>query len=135
MEDNHTVSTATDASEIDYSNRREFERVTYRVDVTVESESTFYNGFTENISTGGLFVATYDVRPLGQKVSLEFTIPGHRHRITIEGEICWLREYNETTPDMIPGMGVRFLNLEEPQMQAIERFIEHREPLFYDDDL
>lgn len=114
-------------------NRRQFDRVVCKVDVTLESESTFYNGFTENISTGGLFIATYDTRPMGQNVKLEFTIPGKDGPIEVDGKIRWLRVYNETTPDIIPGMGVEFVDLDESDLRAIEEFISVKEPLFYDD--
>jgi uncharacterized protein (TIGR02266 family) len=115
------------------SNRRVFDRVICKVDVTLESESTFYNGFTENISLGGLFIATYDTRPLGQKVSLHFTIPGKDEPIEVEGEIRWVREYNDMTPDIIPGMGIQFVDLEESDRMDIEAFVSVKEPLFYDD--
>lgn len=114
-------------------NRRQYDRVLCKVNVTLESESTFYNGFTENISTGGLFIATYDTRPLGQQVNLEFTIPGKKAAIKVDGEIRWLRDYNDMTPDTIPGMGVQFLNLNENDLKEIEEFVAVKEPLFYDD--
>jgi hypothetical protein len=38
------------------------------------------------------------------------------------------------TPDMIPGMGVRFLDLSQEDQRAIEHFLAIKEPLFYDDE-
>lgn len=135
MQGNESVQTETNSPPVESSNRREHDRYTCRVDVTLESESTFYNGFTENISAGGLFIATYDVRPIGGTLNLEFTIPGYDGPIQVQGEIRWIREYNDMTPDMIPGMGVRFINLSPEAGEAIERFTAVKEPLFYDDDL
>jgi uncharacterized protein (TIGR02266 family) len=135
MQSNQAVQERTGPPPLDSSNRRVHDRYTCKVDVTMESESTFYNGFTENISAGGLFIATYDTRPLGQRLSLEFSIPGKAEPITAEGEIRWVREYNETTPDIIPGMGVRFLNLTQEDGDLIEKFTALKEPLFYDDEM
>ena len=114
-------------------NRRQHERVTCRTDVTLEGDSTFYNGFTENIGAGGLFIATYDALEIGRRVNLEFTLPDHEARISVEGEVRWLREYNELTPDIVPGMGIKFLDLKQGDLFAVERFVALKEPLFYDE--
>lgn len=135
MPENQTSRPVAGPPPLKKSNRRQFDRFTCKVDVTLESESTFYNGFAENISSGGLFVATYDVRPIGQRMKIEFTLPNHKAPIEVEGEIRWVREYNPTTPDVIPGMGVRFVGLDELQIKAIEKFTAMKEPLFYDDEL
>ena len=71
-------------------NRRQFTRVHDEVEVTLESDSTFYNGFTENISKGGLFVVIYDFRPLGDEIYLEFTIFGRSELVSIKGEVSRL---------------------------------------------
>ena len=91
--------------------RREHARARYQVDVTLESESNFYNGFTEDISAGGLFVATYDTKEIGTRLTLEFTLPGRTTPISVHGEVRWLRVLNPATPDVTPGMGVRLATL------------------------
>lgn len=114
--------------------QRRFERADFKVEVTLESESNFYNGFTENISAGGLFVATYDTREIGDTLSMEFTLPGREAPISVKGEVRWLRELNPLTPDMTPGMGVRFVDLSDETAEIITAFIQHKDPLFYDDE-
>lgn len=113
---------------------RQFYRTVYQVEVTLESESNFYNGFTENISAGGLFVATYDCRPIGETLSMELTLPGMDGPISIQGEVRWVREYNPSTPDMTPGMGVRYVNLPDNALSAIEAFARTKDPMFFDDE-
>ncbi len=115
-------------------NRRQFPRIHYKVEVTLESESTFYSGFTENISAGGLFIATYDLRPMGQQIQLEFTVPNRQQPISVLGEVRWIREFNPANPDMTPGMGVKFIGLSEQDRRDIEAFVAERETLFYDDE-
>ena len=114
--------------------QRRFERSECKVEVTLESESNFYNGFTENMSTGGLFIATYDTKEIGEKVSMEFTLPGRPDPISVKGEVRWLRDLNPMTPDMTPGMGVRFIDLPAEAAAAITDFITQKDPLFYDDE-
>ncbi len=116
-------------------NRRRFVRTEYQLEVSLERESTFYNRFTENISAGGLFIATHDTRPLGEIIEMSFTIPDRKDPITVQGEVRWLREYREDNTDMVPGMGVRFINLTDSDEKDIVKFIASREPEFFDDDL
>jgi uncharacterized protein (TIGR02266 family) len=98
MQGSEPVQTHAGPVPLEPHNRREHDRFYCRVDVTLESESTFYNGFTENISAGGLFIATYDVRPIGGTLNLEFTIPGREAPIRAKGEIRWVREYQCVPP-------------------------------------
>lgn len=114
--------------------QRLFPRADYRVEVTLESESNFYNGFTENISAGGLFVATYDTREIGDRLTMELTLPGREEPISVHGEVRWIRELNPLTPDVTPGMGVRFIDISDEAVAAIERFAKEKDPLFFDDE-
>ena len=127
--------TSTDSAADAEENRRRFARTEYQVEVSLESESTFYNGFTENISAGGLFIATHDTRPMGEVIEMSFTIPGRKDPIAVQGEVRWLREYREDNTDMVPGMGVNFINLSESDKRDIEKFITSRAPEFFDTDL
>lgn len=114
---------------------RQHRRVALKVEVTLQSESNFYNGFSVNISEGGLFVATHDYKPIGTRLTLDMNIPDGRGPISVSCEVRWVREYNEMVPDMVPGMGVRFLNLSDEVAGRIEEFIEDmRDPLFFDDE-
>ena len=115
-------------------NRRAHARRVCEIEVTLESESTFYNGFSENISAGGVFLATYDIAKMGEQVRIEFTLPGVAAPITTQGEVRWIREYNESQPDIPPGMGVRFRDLSAQDQHVIEQFVRLRDPIFYDDE-
>ena len=113
---------------------RQHARAQYQVEVTLESESNFYNGFTENISAGGLFVATYDTREIGELLTMELALPGREAPLSLHGEVRWIRELNPLTPDMTPGMGVRFIDIPSEAVEAIEAFTKQKDPLFYDDE-
>ena len=110
---------------------RVVQRFSIDTDIGFQSESNFYTGFTEDISEGGLFLATYDCRPLGSMLCINFTLP-NGELVTAEGVVRWIREYNRNTPDMTPGMGVQFTSLAEEHRAAINRFLTQREPLFYE---
>ena len=91
-----------------------------------------FTGFSTNLSEGGLFVATLSVLPVGTPVDLTFTLPG-KVRIAVRGEVRWIREIDDRTPDVFPGVGVRFLDLTAEAFAALQRFVASREPLLYPD--
>ena len=112
---------------------RRYARFPLRVEVSYGSEHNFYTGFLENISNGGLFVATHQLAEIGDLFELTFTVPGLNRACTAVCRVRWLREYDPERPDGVPGMGVQFSQLEPDARAAIELFIRHREPIFYDD--
>lgn len=115
--------------------RRVVPRVDVELSVTVESESNFFNGFSENISEGGLFIATHDYKPVGERVTIRVALPDDGETIVVDCAVCWVREYNPEIPHMTPGMGVRFLNLSPWDTERVEDFCASlRDPMFIDLD-
>ncbi|MCB9729530.1 MAG: TIGR02266 family protein [Deltaproteobacteria bacterium] len=113
---------------------RKLERAPVTVEVGLHSESSFYTGFTENISTGGLFVATRDLMPIGTAFNVTFTLPNYPQSITARCEVRWQRLEQLDNPDCLPGMGVRFMHLSPTESDAINDFLQMRDTLFYDDE-
>jgi uncharacterized protein (TIGR02266 family) len=100
--------------------------------LSMNTDHQFYAGFSEDIEEGGIFVATFEPKPVGSKVLVNFKLPGGRP-VTARGVVHWVREYNSLVPDMAPGMGVKFSDLLPSDKQAIEEYVASREPMFYDD--
>jgi len=113
--------------------RRTFERCAVELEVTLESESNFYLGLTENISEGGLFIDTHLFKPIGTPVSVTLKLPNSPQAFTATGTVRWIRQYSETS-DTVPGMGVRFEDLTPEQTALIREFVATRAPLFHDED-
>jgi uncharacterized protein (TIGR02266 family) len=126
-------ATFTKKASIAADNRRAQPRFGVELDVTLSSEHNFYAGFAENISTGGLFIATHQLRAAGERFEISVTLPGQTEPIQGVGEVRWIREYSErsNTP---PGMGIRFVSLSSGAAEQIDAFLKDRQPLFYDDD-
>ncbi len=108
-------------------------RFPLEVEVSYSSDHNFFTGFMENISDGGIFVATYASFEIGERLELVFTLPGISGWCTTVCEVRWIREFNPDLPDAIPGMGLRFLHLDERLIPAIVNFTRQRDPIFYDD--
>lgn len=105
-------------------------RVKMTAQVDFGSEANFYQGFSANISEGGLFVTTLKLLPLGTEVDLAFSLPSGE-RINTRGVVRWVREANDASPDLVDGMGLQFMDLGPSDRDAIERFVEQRDPLFF----
>ncbi len=116
-------------------NVRASERFDLEVKVDLESDHNFYTGLTQNISAGGVFIATHYIRRIGDRITLKFTLPGSDKTIDVETEVRWIRENSALQRvDGAQGMGVRFINLTPEASAAINAFIQARDSLFYDDE-
>jgi uncharacterized protein (TIGR02266 family) len=113
--------------------RRAHARHDVELEVSLESESNFYMGMTENLSEGGLFIATHLVKPPGTKVEVSFKLPHVAETIRAVGTVRWTRESCEAN-DTMPGMGVRFEQIAPEQVEQIGEFVAARAPLFSDEE-
>src|SRR5688572_25246860 len=102
-------STRSDSVRPD-SHRRTHARYGVDLDVSVGSDHNFYGGFAENLSAGGIFVATHLLKPVGSVVELSIRLPAPGAPVRGVGEVRWIREYNDAS-DTPPGMGIRFTSL------------------------
>jgi uncharacterized protein (TIGR02266 family) len=112
--------------------RREHSRFHVDLDVTVGSDHNFYAGFAENLSAGGVFIATHKLKPVGSPIELTINLPDGI-QIRAVGEVRWIRVFNEQS-DTPPGMGVRFNGLADSSVALIQNFLARRDPLFFDDE-
>lgn len=113
--------------------RREHERFSVELEVNVSSEHNFYAGLAENLSAGGVFIATHRVQKVGSKLEVSLKLPDSDEVYIAVGEVRWVRVYNESS-DTPPGLGIRFTDLPAGATAAINRFLGQREPLFFDDE-
>jgi len=71
--------------------RREHERYSVDLEVNVCSESNFCAGLAENLSAGGLFIATHKLQKVGSKIELSLRMPDSEEVYQIVGEVRWVR--------------------------------------------
>lgn len=105
-------------------------RIDLRVGVGFRSDTNFYTGFTDDLSSGGLFVATHALQPIGTSLTLTFFLPGGREIVTV-GVVRWVRDTRDYNDDAKPGMGIQFRGLKSEDADAIRAFIALRDPIFY----
>lgn len=111
--------------------RRKHPRHAVHVEVTLESDHHIFTGLTENLSRGGLFVATHTLLEVGTMIDVEFSLPG-KARIKSLAVVSWVRLYSETS-DGPPGMGLQFASLDAESAEAIRSFLAARPPMLWDD--
>jgi uncharacterized protein (TIGR02266 family) len=113
--------------------RRTSPRIDLHAEVTLDSETNFFQGFqgiTENISDGGIFIATLSPPPLGDRVVMHLVLPGGTP-FSCEGVVRWIRTNDADEPT---GCGVQFGDLDGPQARLVRDLMSKlsREPLFMD---
>ncbi len=111
--------------------RRQADRVLLEADVGLVSESQFYAGLSMDLSVGGVFIATYQRKPIGAPVALSLVLPGG-HLVWAKGVVRWIRE--AAGDENVPGIGVEFTEVEPADMKAIRQFCKMRAPLLFDAD-
>ena len=115
--------------------RRTSPRVPLNVEVSWGSEHNFYTGFTNDISEGGLFIATEQRYQTGDRLQIAMELPGLAHTASIDVEVRWVRELDDhEDSNTTSGIGVRFVNLTPEIRSAIQSFIGQRDSIFYDDE-
>lgn len=91
--------------------------------VSSELPHNFFTGIMMDLSTGGLFLSTEQMLPLGTRMHLSFLMDTRR----VEGhaEVCWVRK---AAPGVEPGMGLRFLDIPAEDRDLIEFYIRQKKP-------
>jgi uncharacterized protein (TIGR02266 family) len=110
---------------------RAYRRLSLELEVTLQSDSNFYMGLTENLSGGGIFVATHSIQPIGTVVALTLRLPTSVKPLILGGRVRWLREFFDGL-EAPPGMGIEFETISEEDSRTIREFLVARTPLFFE---
>lgn len=124
--------------------RRRHARYALSLAITMQGDNNFYAGLSEDISEGGVFIATFHVLPIGTPVVISFTLPHTEEPITTSGVVQWVRGPGATAhpanmfggggelPGVMPGIGIRFHDLDAATRKVIRDFMQQRKPVFFD---
>ena len=109
---------------------RRHERLAFPAEVTIKSQTNFFMGFSENISEGGLFLATLSPPAVGETICL-FIKDLHGNEFEVNGVVRWHRM---VPSGLITGCGVQFVDLSPWAQQAFEELMTQlrKEPLFFE---
>jgi Tfp pilus assembly protein PilZ len=100
------------------------------------SATNFYKGLAggDVVASGGLFVATSQVPPVGERLLLRVSMPGG-YEFEARGVVAWTRDValSSTASGATPGFGAQFSEISDEGRGLIQRYVRNREPLFHDD--
>jgi uncharacterized protein (TIGR02266 family) len=110
-------------------NSRKHSRLPLEADVEVGN--VFQDGElifeSQNVSQGGLFLKSEYLLEVGEVVWISFTLPGTPIAIRTRGEIVWVnRNPDENDPTDRPGMGIKFLDLKESEIEALNVYLSNQ---------
>jgi uncharacterized protein (TIGR02266 family) len=82
--------------------------------------------YSVNLSTGGMFLETWQVLPLDTPITLEFSL-GDDRTIRCQARVAWVNAPDLILKPQLPvGMGLQFIDIPLDQLHAIREFIEKK---------
>jgi molecular chaperone DnaK len=101
--------------------------VAMRIRLKYADVETFIEKFSVNFSRGGLFIASKSPKPVGTLLKFEFQLAQGAPVIRGEGEVIWIKPFEEEAPQKPHGMGVRFTRLDPESRAVIDRALAWKE--------
>ena len=76
---------------------------------------------TYNLSAGGVFLQSATPRAVGDRIRLQFRLPGRGQPVQLIGEVVW----HNLDPSKAGGvgMGLRFVDLAADDREIVERYL------------
>lgn len=107
---------------------RKHQRTALFADVSIESENVLYTGISNDISAGGIFIATH-VPPRREEI-VEVTLKLPDAQLSLIGVVRWVRD-SELASDGLPaGCGVEWLEMSADAMERIAGFAAATDTLY-----
>jgi Tfp pilus assembly protein PilZ len=97
---------------------RENPRRTCLINANYRIKDRKYRSYILDISVGGVFVETEKAFPVGQPITLLFTIPQNDSPLSLQGRVAW------SGPQ---GFGVQFRSIRPKQDKAIRSFVSNQD--------
>jgi len=106
--------------------RRQHERRPVELPVVIEDAANKVRGKvrfdSHDLSVGGAFLRSDLLFEVGEEVRIDFTLPTG-HRVHARGRV--VRVSRERDGGQVPGMGIEFIALADPDREAVRAFIAH----------
>ncbi len=96
--------------------------------LSIEGTDNYKIDYTTDMSIGGFLIQTGSPLKKGIMLDIRFRLPGAIKLIEAKGEVIWSHEYKpgtEPTQDALPGMGVKFLELDEQSKKYLISYVEN----------
>jgi len=110
--------------------RRRFKRLPLDIDIDFKSKSkeeNFQHGKILNLSAVGLLVFADKVYPLGEILEIKFTLLPKYGLLQLDARVNW-HVQKELQPQIYPGMGLEFHDIDSQAQKKIVEFVERNLP-------
>lgn len=104
------------------------ERQPLRVAVHVDGPDGGYEATSENISIGGLLLATDREHAVGDKIRVHFQLPNQQAMLSAEAEVRWVRRRGDRPGAPPSGLGLLFLSPDWSFKVGLRRFMSVASP-------
>lgn len=101
--------------------RRDDNRIHAELRITQESVGLLTEQQSANVSNGGLFLATQQLLPLGERLQLTLHFDDPVRDVSARGVVVWQNE--QPAPRRPRGVGVRFTHLEEADRRFLGYYV------------
>ena len=98
--------------------------VSLLVKVKYEQVDEFIDHFATNISRGGIFIQSRKPYPSKTLLKFELQLKGGQTVLRGTGEVAWARSPSTEGSPKVPGMGVKFMKLDDPSKALVQRILE-----------
>ena len=102
---------------------RSHPRFEVSIPVDCTTRHVFVSNHVCNISKGGLFIRSETPLPLNSEVSLVLRLPETEQCIRATGRVIWNYDIQKGTTRIIPGSGIRFLDMPPADRATLERYL------------
>ena len=99
---------------------REHDRYEVSIPVDCTTRHVFVSNQVCNISRGGLFIRSDAPLPIDTEVSLVLRVPETGQCIRATGRVVWNYDMQKGTTRILPGTGIRFLDIAASDRAALE---------------
>lgn len=109
--------------------RRRFKRLDMHLDAQFYvaqghgEQKPVYRGRVLNLSGDGVFVYAKKALPIGTRVMVELSLEEKRSPLAVSGMVIW-RTDKALQPQLYPGMGIRFLDIDTYVQSCILKYID-----------
>jgi uncharacterized protein (TIGR02266 family) len=90
-----------------------------RLELRFSTKEEFEKEYNENLSKGGIFIATPDPPPLRSRVEFTIFAPDREIPITLTGEVVHVIGSDQQIPGMEPGVALQILNYNKEMDQRL----------------
>jgi uncharacterized protein (TIGR02266 family) len=94
---------------------RENPRKSCLINANYRVQGNSFRSYILDISIGGVFIETSERLPVGEDITLNFTLPSSSQPFSMAGKIAW------SGPQ---GFGVKFESVPTPQGSALKKYVE-----------